>query len=205
VIDDCSTDSTSQVVDSVRRNGIDARALRNVSNSGHGPSTLRALEEGMKTDADLVVAVDGDGQFYGSDLARVVQRSVDTGCDVVEGDRRNRGDPLYRRAVSLTTRLLVFVKSRKFPRDANTPLRVYRPEVLRRLLEVIDDDCVVPNLAISAHSRRWGLRIESLEVQSIPRRGADKTGTTWGKSRRQLPSQRFVKFCVRAIRDFARV
>ena len=205
VIDDCSSDGTAQAVDKLRRSGIDAMAVRNESNAGHGPSTCRALSEGLKAGVDLVVAVDGDGQFYGSDLARVVQLAIDAGCDVVEGVRRHRGDPIYRRFVSLVTRLLVFSKSRKFPLDANTPLRVYRPEILQRLLEAVDKEGLVPNLAISVLVRRWNVRVESVEVESIPRRGAEKTGTTWGKSRRQLPSRRFVKFCFRAVRDFARV
>lgn len=205
VIDDCSADQTSRAVEVLADQGIPVRAIRNDSNLGHGPSTMRALAEGNIDGADLVVAVDGDGQFFGTDLAVAVERSIATGADIVEGIRRHRGDPVYRRFVSLTTRILVLVKSRKRPTDANTPLRVYRPEALQRLLREVRSDSMVPNLAISVHARRWGLKIEEIEVTSIPRRGADQAGTTWGKSRRQLPSKRFVKFCSRAIGEFLRL
>jgi hypothetical protein len=123
-------------------------------------------------------------------------------CDIAEGVRTQRGDPIYRQVVSLMTRLLVFSRSRRFPRDANTPLRVYQPAALRRHIDALNPDAMIPNLIISANSRRWKMNIQEIEVRSIPRRGLDQTSITWGKSRRQLPTRRFLKFCLGATRDF---
>ena len=61
VVDDCSADGTANVVKDLGLPGM--HALRNEVNSGHGPSTLRALQEALDLGGDIIVAVDGDGQF----------------------------------------------------------------------------------------------------------------------------------------------
>lgn len=202
VVNDCSKDRTADVVREIADRGVSIEVVTNAVNSGHGPSTVNALHLGLASGADRVVAIDGDGQFLGADVAVVVKRSFEADCDIVEGNRRHRGDPVYRRVVSTATRLLVLARSGRLPADANTPLRVYRPEVLRRHLEVLRRETSIPNLLISARSRRWRLAIEVVDVRSIPRRGSDQASITWGKGRRQLPTKRFVKFCARAVRDF---
>ena len=202
IVDDCSKDQTVVVANALAEQGITIKVVPNELNSGHGPSTVKALQLGLINEPDLVVAIDGDGQFFGSDVAKVVQLLLDSKCDIAEGVRTLRGDPIYRRFVSLTTRLLVFSRSRRFPRDANTPLRVYRPTALRRHLDALNPETMIPNLVISANSRRWKMKVQEIEVRSIPRRGLDQTSITWGKSRRQLPTRRFLKFCFGATRDF---
>ena len=202
IVDDCSKDQTVVVANALAEQGITIKVVPNELNSGHGPSTVKALQLGLINEPDLVVAIDGDGQFFGSDVAKVVQLLLDSKCDIAEGVRTLRGDPIYRRFVSLTTRLLVFSRSRRFPRVANTPLRVYRPTALRQHLDALNPETMIPNLVISANSRRWKMKVQEIEVRSIPRRGVDQTSITWGKSRRQLPTRRFLKFCIGATKDF---
>ena len=202
IVDDCSKDQTVVVANALAEQGITIKVVPNELNSGHGPSTVKARQLGLINEPDLVVAIDGDGQFFGSDVAKVVQLLLDSKCDIAEGVRTLRGDPIYRRFVSLTTRLLVFSRSRRFPRDANTPLRVYRPTALRQHLDALNPETMIPNLVISANSRRWKMKVQEIEVRSIPRRGLDQTSITWGKSRRQLPTRRFLKFCIGATKDF---
>lgn len=202
IVDDCSKDQTVVVAAALAEQGIAIKVVPNEVNSGHGPSTVRALQLGLTNESELVVAIDGDGQFLGSDVAKVVQLMLESNCDIAEGVRTQRGDPIYRQLVSLTTRLLVFSRSRRFPLDANTPLRVYRVSALRRHLDALNPDTMIPNLVISSNSRRWKMNVQEIEVRSIPRRGLDQSSITWGKSRRQLPTRRFLKFCVGATKDF---
>ena len=202
IVDDCSKDQTAIVAASLVQQGVTVTVVPNEVNSGHGPSTVKALQLGLTIEPELVVAIDGDGQFFGSDVEKIVQLLINSKCDIAEGVRTQRGDPIYRQFVSLTTRLLVFSRSRRFPRDANTPLRVYRPTSLRRHLDTLNPDTMIPNLILSANSRRWKLNVQEIEVRSIPRRGLDQSSITWGKSRRQLPTRRFLKFCVGATKDF---
>lgn len=205
VVDDCSTDATAQVTADVRAAGIDVRVHTNPRNMGHGPSTLRALRLGLAMQPTAVLALDGDGQFVGSDVAVVVEKLLTSQADIVEGVRRERNDPIYRRTVSAATRGLVWARSHQLPADANTPLRAYGPKVLSQLLEVIPENASTPNLLISAVCRRSGLRIMELPVRSIPRRGSDQQGSTWKNRRKSLPSRRFVDFCANATREWLSV
>src|SRR6218665_1987488 len=70
VADDRSTDATATVVADLGIPGV--RAETQPRNRGHGPTALAAYRAGLRTDADLIVHVDGDGQFQGSDIARVI-------------------------------------------------------------------------------------------------------------------------------------
>ncbi|CAB5000987.1 unannotated protein [freshwater metagenome] len=204
VVDDASTDGTADVVLALAAAGMPVALVRNESNQGHGPSTMRALREALERGALTVVAVDGDGQFRGADVALALAALLDGAADVVEGVRVLRRGPSYRRAVSRATQALVWTRARSWPGDANTPLRVYRRGTLTTLLDVIPSTAATPNLLISAACRRLGLAIEEVEVMSLPRRGTDSTGSTWGASRPSLPSRRFVAFCALSVREWAR-
>jgi dolichol-phosphate mannosyltransferase len=201
VADDRSTDGTLATLESLT-DELPLTVLPGIANAGHGPTTLRALHAGLASGADVIVAVDGDGQFYGSDIRSIVDQLVAGDADVIEGVRNGRDDPLFRRATSWTTRALVQMRAHARPIDANTPLRVYRPRTLARLLTVVPSDAMTPNLMISALCRRWGLTILEIPVASIPRRGGDAAGSTWRARRKSLPSKRFVQFCAQAGRQW---
>lgn len=205
VVDDCSSDKTGEVATDLNNFDIQVAVIRNDSNLGHGPSTIKALHLGLQSDADVVVAIDGDGQFLGDDVKQAVNVLLRSGVDVVEGSRTNRHDPLYRKVVSFVTRELVARKSGLRPRDANTPLRVYRKSTLGEILAAIPADAATPNLLISVFVRSAHLSYAELPVRSLPRRGQDQMGITWGKTPRQIPSTRFVRFCFGAARQWSRL
>ena len=202
VIDDKSTDNTAAVIQELQASGLPVSVRTNDANKGHGPSTIRALHAGLNTQADAVVALDGDGQFIGSDVNSVVATLFSSHAAVVEGVRQSRNDPLYRQAVSAITRTLVWTRARKWPTDANTPLRAYQPEILETLLNQIPDSASTPNLLISALCRQVEMKIVEVPVRSIPRRGSDQQGSTWKAKRKSLPSKRFVNFCTQAAREW---
>jgi glycosyltransferase involved in cell wall biosynthesis len=197
VVDDASSDGTAAVIIAAGERGVPVRVVVNGFNRGHGPSTLRALRCGLEEGADVIVAVDGDGQFLGTDIAAVAERA---GCGIVpaEGCRSDRPDPWFRHLVSAVTRLLVRAASGSSPLDANTPLRAYPPSLLQSLLDRLPDDLVTPNLIISAMLRRDEIAVIEVPVQSLPRRGSQASGSTWGQRAHLLPSRRFIIFCWRA-------
>ena len=197
VVDDKSTDKTVQVVEQLANNGMNITLIKNSINLGHGPSTLLALKAGLESGASTILAIDGDGQFLGTDLALALNKFLVTQVDILEGIRTDRNEPMYRRLVSFLTRFLIWTRCGKFPIDGNTPFRIYSVSALRRMAEMLSSECLIPNLFVSANSRRMNLTIQQFEVASIPRRGIDATGTTWGKSSRILPSKRFIKFCIK--------
>ena len=201
VVDDCSADGTANVVKDLGLPGM--HALRNEVNSGHGPSTLRALQEALDLGGDIIVAVDGDGQFRALEMRRLVDIVLHTDLEVVEGIRTHRDDPWFRRITSATTRQLVRSRSGDAVLDANTPLRVYRREALARLLRAMPTtDMMVPNLAMSVFTRRWGMRVAAIPVASLPRRGSTEQSVTWKQRRAWMPSKHYVEFCAKAARQW---
>lgn len=192
VVDDASTDQTCQSVLDIE--GV--QVLQQIQNRGHGPSAQIAYRAGLATGADVIVHVDGDGQFLGADMARVILALRSTKADVVHGVRRGRSDPWYRRALSALLRTAALaIASRPIP-DLNTPLRAYRPEALARLLDHLPADALVPHVHFSIAEVRSQMIVRYVGVESLPRRGGNAEGTMWGSAKRArlVPPIRLIRF-----------
>lgn len=206
VVDDRSTDATVPVLRELADDLPGLTVIEADANRGHGPTALAAYRAGLALRPDLIVHVDGDGQFHGIDLARAVRAAVATRADVVHGVRRGREDPWFRRVLTGIVGVVVgFAAGRRVP-DVNTPLRVYRPGPLAELLELVPDDALVPHVHFSLAEARRGFRVRYLEVASLPRRGSNPTGTMWGVDRPPLlPPKRLRRFARDAAAELWRV
>lgn len=201
VVDDASTDDTSSAAAPL------ADVVRAPVNRGHGPTALAAYAEGLRSGAGTVVHVDGDGQFYGDDIARVAVALDRAEADVVHGVRRGRTDPWFRRCLSGLVRFAVMLLCGRSVPDVNTPLRAYHPDMLQLLVDGVPDGALVPHVHFSIAEARERLRVRYVSVESIPRRGAVSQGTMWGAGRTRvvLPPGRLVRFAARAFAELWRV
>ncbi len=97
VIDDGSEDKTSEVA---REAGAD-HVIRNGTNKGLAQSFQRGLDTALRLGADIIVNTDGDNQYCGEDIERLVAPLIDGRADIVVGDRETDGiehfSPLKRR------------------------------------------------------------------------------------------------------------
>ena len=195
VIDDASTDDTGAAAAPF------ADVVRAPRNRGHGPTALAAYAEGLRVGANVIVHVDGDGQFLGADIARVALALDALDVDLVHGVRRGRKDPWFRRTLSALVRCAVFVLCGRSVPDVNTPLRAYHREVLVRLVAGLPEGALVPHVHFSIAEARERLRVRYVAVSSIPRRSAQTQGTMWGagRTRRFLPPTRLVRFAGHAL------
>lgn len=198
VADDRSTDPTAAVLSGI----ADVDVQTQPANRGHGPTALAAYRAGLALAPDALVHVDGDGQFLGSEIASAVRALGSTGADVVHGVRHSRTDAWYRRVLTAGVRLLIAVVVGRGVPDVNTPLRVYRPDALRILVNAVPSDALVPHVHFSLAEVRAGLVVRYLRVRSIPRRGSSSTGTMWGRvARPSLPPKKLVLFALSALRE----
>ncbi|MDO5635403.1 MAG: glycosyltransferase family 2 protein [Micrococcus sp.] len=198
VADDRSTDETVAALAGVP----DVRVESQRTNCGHGPTAIAAYRAGLGEHADLIVHVDGDGQFLGADIARLVSAFERTGADVVHGVRRSRTDPWYRRTLTGAVAAMIAVTARRPVPDVNTPLRAYRPDTIRQLLDALPGDAAVPHVHLSLAEARGGFAVRYLEVRSIPRRGESASGTMWGGGvTAWIPPQRLRRFALRALAE----
>ena len=84
VIDDGSTDRTSQEARSL---GVDHLVL-NKRNLGLAHSFRRAIDACLSNGADVIVNIDGDNQYLGSEIEALIQPILVGKADIVVGDRQ---------------------------------------------------------------------------------------------------------------------
>jgi len=203
IVDDKSTDEThKRIVEVSHEFPGRIHIFQNEQNLGHGPSFTRALKIGLEMSPDLIVSCDGDGPISGSDLFKLFEIKSD--YDILEISRKNRVEPLFRKATTQATRMLVFIKSHRIPIDANTPIRVYKPQILNQILPQVDG-MKVPNLLISIISRRRRFQLINTQVTVLERK-LNQPGTMWGQGRtpRRLPNSRFIRFSFSALKEVLR-
>jgi glycosyltransferase involved in cell wall biosynthesis len=203
IVDDKSTDETyKRIVEVSHEFPGRIHIFQNEQNLGHGPSFTRALKIGLEMNPDLIVSCDGDGPIAGSDLFKLFDIKPD--YDILEISRQKRVEPLFRKVTTQATRMLVFVKSKRIPVDANTPIRVYMPQILNQILPKVDGT-KVPNLLISIISRNRRFNLMSTQVTVFERK-LNQPGTMWGQGLkpRRLPNSRFIKFSFSALMEVLR-
>lgn len=180
VVDDASTDGTASVIEALSPSvSAEVKLVRLETNSGHGPALMRAYREALAVKPDFVIAVDGDGQFLGSDLRRVLALLRDTDLGVC-GVRRFRYDPWVRMVMTRALRWFVSGAFGVPTRDANCPLRGYPAPLLSRLLEHVPDRALVPNLELTILAAVHGMSLVEVDVTHRVRRGGRATGTMFG-------------------------
>jgi len=83
IIDDGSTDATVEVA---RAHGVD-HIVRLPNNKGLATAFQAGLDTALKLGADVIVNTDADNQYYGGDIAKLVEPIVAGRADMVIGDR----------------------------------------------------------------------------------------------------------------------
>ncbi|MGZ8186451.1 MAG: glycosyltransferase family 2 protein [Methylobacter sp.] len=84
IIDDGSTDRTVEVAKEL---GVD-HIIVNKQNLGLARTFRKGLDECLKRGADIIVNTDGDNQYYGGDIPKLVIPILQGKADIVVGDRQ---------------------------------------------------------------------------------------------------------------------
>mgnify|MGYP006282675397 CR=1 FL=1 len=83
VVDDGSTDGTAAVA---RQCGVD-HVVRHKQNKGLALAFMTGLESSLSLGADIIVNTDGDNQYYGGDIPKLIKPILDEKADIVVGSR----------------------------------------------------------------------------------------------------------------------
>ena len=91
IIDDGSSDRTIEVA---REIGVD-HIVKNTCNKGLARTFLVGLDACMRLGADIIVNTDGDNQYCGEDIKKLVAPILEGKADMVVGDRQTDDVPHF--------------------------------------------------------------------------------------------------------------
>jgi glycosyltransferase involved in cell wall biosynthesis len=132
IIDDGSADRT---IDVAQRFGVD-HIVRNRQNLGLARSFSRGIEECLRQGADIIVNTDGDNQYCGGDIAKLVQPIIEGKADIVIGDRQTRTvghfSPFKKALQALGSRLMSVMTGTEMP-DAVSGFRAFTREAALKI------------------------------------------------------------------------
>ena len=83
VIDDGSSDRTYEVA---RQLGVD-HIIRHPQRLGYGRAFKTGIDESLALGADIIVNTDGDNQYYGGDIPKLIAPILEGRADLVVGNR----------------------------------------------------------------------------------------------------------------------
>ena len=162
VIDDGSTDGTAEVA---RACGAD-HIVRLAQHRGLAAAFARGIQTALELKADVIVNTDGDHQYPGSDIPRLVQPILAGQADMVVGNRQidaiRHFSPL-KKWLQKTGSLVVRWASRTSVPDATSGFRAISREAALRL-EVFSTYTYTLETLIQAG--RKGLSVVSIPVQT---------------------------------------
>tara|TARA_Y100000310_G_scaffold345552_1_gene466415 strand:- start:5815 stop:6849 length:1035 start_codon:yes stop_codon:yes gene_type:complete len=132
IIDDGSTDRTIEVAKSL---GVD-HIIRNKNNRGLARTFRKGIDECLKLGADIIVNTDGDNQYAGWDIPKLIKPILEEKADVVVGDRKTQDiqhfTPLKKLLQRLGSYVVKKVSGVQVP-DAVSGFRAYSREAALQL------------------------------------------------------------------------
>ena len=187
VVDDGGRDRTGEIADRLAAANPHVRVVHHPVNRGYGAALRSGFEAAT---LPLVGFVDGDNQFDLGELSILLRALAPSrveglapgkvegldGVDIVSGYRIRRRDPAFRRLYSFlynqAGRLLFGIPIR----DVNCAFKIYRREVLDRLVPQLRSTGALINVEMLARARKLGARVTEVGVHHFPREAGRQTG-----------------------------
>ena len=171
VVDDGSRDRTGAIADRLAAANPRVRVVHHSLNRGYGA----ALRSGFQTAShSLVILADGDNQFDLGELP-ILLRALE-GFDVVSGYRIARRDPAIRRLYAFLYNGLARVLFDIPVRDVNCGFKIYRDDLLQRLLPRLRSTGALINVEMLARARKLGATVGEVGVHHYRRETGHPTG-----------------------------
>lgn len=173
IVDDCSTDNTTEVVESFKKDYNNIVYEKNPVNRGVG----YAFEKGVSLAKLATIAyTDGDGQFNINDLLTLYKYIGE--FDIVTGNREIRADGFKRLLISKTYNLLLRLLFGMNIKDTNSALKIYNREIFRNILPLSSYNGFY-DAEVIIKSMRLNYKIKEISITHYPRKFGVASGVKW--------------------------
>ncbi|BCJ95470.1 putative glycosyl transferase [Anaerocolumna cellulosilytica] len=168
IIDDGSKDRTYEIMK-------EAAATRKFflpvtkPNGGHGATVLYGYHYAINQGADYVFQTDSDGQTVPEEFWEFWNQRER--YDMIIGHRKGRQDGFSRIMVTKTLKLVLQLCFHVSLKDANTPFRLMKAEVLKDNIKLIPKDYNLSNVLVSVIYAKKKKKVKYLPVTFRPRQG----------------------------------
>lgn len=159
VCDDGSSDNTSQEAE---RGG--AYVIKHTKNRGKGAALKSLFEYAKHSDAEIIVTIDGDGQFLPEEIPKLINPILENNADIVIGHRfdDNTEMPSYRKIGNKFLDKMTSLASELPFKDTQSGFRAYSKKAIE-LIEFSSDGFGADS-EILINASKKGLRISEEKV-----------------------------------------
>ena len=165
IVDDGSTDKTIEVARSLGIRHIVSLG----SNRGLATAFKRGTEYALSHGADILVNTDGDNQYFGGDIAKLVQPILNNKADIVIGCRpilEHKEFSPVKKVLQLLGSWTLRKISKTTVRDAASGFRAFSRETLQRIFIHSRFSYCMETLIQAGNS---GLRVASVDIRVNPK------------------------------------
>ena len=165
VCDDGSTDLTGEIAEK-----MGAEVIKHTKNLGYGTAIGSIFMKASKSDCDILVTFDADGQHRVNDVVKVIQPILDGDADLVIGSRflekeDSKNIPKYRKigikAITAVTDSVIDTKLT----DSQSGFRAYSKKILDKITPSDRGMGVSTELLIKASKQ--GFRIKEVPIKIL--------------------------------------
>jgi len=164
VCNDGSKDLTSKIAEK-----MGAEVVDHPKNLGYGAGIRSIFLHGIKSDCDILVTFDGDGQHRVEDITKVIEPILKDQADIVIGSRflgdENSQIPNYRKiGIKTITKVTNLSASQKIT-DAQSGFRAYKTSILKDILP--SDYGMGGSTEILVKANKHNIRIKEVPITII--------------------------------------
>ncbi len=157
IIDDCSNDGTSEIVELLSKKHPEIKYIKNEKNLGKGAAIRKGLEIISK---DIVLIQDADLEYDPKDYAKLLEPILEKNAEVVYGSRFLGGGPvrvhlfwnyLANKILTLVTNILVNMNFT----DMETGYKLFKSEVIKSIDLKENSFGIEPEITIKLAKKKY--------------------------------------------------
>lgn len=159
IIDDGSSDNTIKVA---REIGVD-HIVAHTSNKGLARTFRTGIEAALKLGADIIVNTDGDNQYSGADIPKLIQPILSNEAEITVGDRGGLNNPhfsYFKRRLQVLGSSIIRGITKLDITDAVSGFRAISRDAAKQI-NIVTDFSYTIEMLIQASAKR-------LKVVSVP-------------------------------------